>query len=133
MLSLISEMISNLSADSLQFSPICSTFARGLVGTFYDTGLLPSVSLKYFFLNVNFLHTSLRLVSGASLHHRVLLSLPASGRASSRSSATVRTLASRAGTSELTAGFCYVVDGITRQLACAAVHLSQVSLTARGV
>lgn len=132
MLSLISEIISNLSADSLQFSPIWSTFARGLVGTFYDTGLLPSVSLKYF-LNVNFLHTSLCLVSGASLHHRVLLSLPASGRASSRSSATVRTLASRAGTSELTAGFCYVVDGITRQLTCAAVHLSQVSLTARAV
>lgn len=80
-----------------------------------------------------FVHTFLCLVSGASLHHRVLFSLPARGKASSLSSVTVRTLGSRVGTSGLTAGFWYVLAGTARLLAFAVVHLSQATLSPKVV
>lgn len=67
----------------------------------------------------------------ASLHRRVLLSLPVRGRASSLSSATVRTLGSKAGTSGLTGGSWYVLAGAARP--CAVVRLSQVTLTSKDV
>lgn len=67
------------------------------------------------------------LASGAGLHRRVLFSLPARRRASSRSLATARTPGSRAGTSAPTAGSWYVLAGTARQLACAAVPLSRVT------
>lgn len=69
----------------------------------------------------------------ASLHHPVQLSLPARARASSPSSATATTLANRTGTSGPTAGFCCDLDGTARQLACAAEHLSQATLTPKFV
>ncbi len=75
-----------------------------------------------------FVHTFFFPVLGASLHHRVLSSLPVRGRASSLSSATVKQ-GSRVGTSGLTAGSWYVLAGTARLPACAVVHLSQVILT----
>ncbi len=80
-----------------------------------------------------FVHTFLCLVSGASLHHRVQLSLPVRGRASSLSSATVRTPGSRAGTSGLTAGSWYELAGAARPPACAVVRLSRVAPTPKAV
>ena len=77
-----------------------------------------------------FAHTFLCPVSGAGLHHRVPFSRPARGRASSQSSATVR---SRVGTSAPTAGSWHVLAGSARQQACAVVHLSRVIATPKGV
>lgn len=70
---------------------------------------------------------------GASLHHPVLLYLPARGRASSLCSVTVRTLGNRAGTSGLTAGSWYVLAGTARSPPCVVVHLSLVILTPKAV
>lgn len=75
-----------------------------------------------------FVHTFSCLVSGASLLHPVPFSLPAKDRASSLFSATVKTRGSTVGTSGLTAGSWYVLAGTARQLACAEVQRSQVTL-----
>lgn len=69
----------------------------------------------------------------ASLRHLVLFSLPVRRRASSLSSATVRTPESRVGTSGPTAGSWHVLAGAARPLPCAVVRLSPVTLTSKAV
>lgn len=65
--------------------------------------------------------------SGASQHLRVLSCLPASHRASSRSSATVNREI-RQSTSGPTAGSWFALVGITRPLPCVTPHLTPVTL-----